>query len=255
MIRAPASRYARWIWRTIEPWGRARFHISGGSPNWSPAAKSIVPIAPSARMGAPLPTRASQRARWTAGGTGPGAGGPPRSWSVTIVLPPSAGLRSVVRATESVAGLDPRRANRHDLGTMLLGLDHLIIAVPDPDAAAAQLERTVGLACSGGGRHPLWGTYNRLAWLGDTYIELIGLVDRTLAPNGRVSQAVAAALDAGHMGLVSYALATDDADEELARLRADGSDLGDVEARSRTRPDGEVVRWRAAFPPLLGPAA
>jgi len=65
---------------------------------------------------------------------------------------------------------------------------------------------------------------------------------------------LAAALDAGHMGLVSYALTTDDADEELARLRADGSDLGDVEARSRTRPDGEVVRWRAAFPPLLGPA-
>jgi len=97
---------------------------------------------------------------------------------------------------------------------MLLGLDHLIIAVPGPDAAAAELERTLGLACTGGGRHPLWGTYNRLAWLGDTYIELIGLFDRSLAPNGAVSQAVAAALDAGHMGLVSYALTTDDADEE-----------------------------------------
>lgn len=137
---------------------------------------------------------------------------------------------------------------------MLLGLDHLIIAVPDPDTAAAELERTLGLACTGGGRHPLWGTYNRLGWFGDTYIELIGLFDRSLAPNGTVSQAVAAALDAGHMGLVSYALTTDDADEELARLRAEGSDLGDIEARSRTRPDGEVVRWRAAFPPLLGPA-
>ena len=137
---------------------------------------------------------------------------------------------------------------------MLLGLDHLIIAVPDPDTAAAELERTLGIACTGGGRHPLWGTYNRLAWFGDTYIELIGLFDRSLAPNGTVSQAVAAALDAGHMGLVSYALTTDDADQELARLRAEGSDLGDIEARSRTRPDGEVVRWRAAFPPLLGPA-
>ena len=137
---------------------------------------------------------------------------------------------------------------------MLLGLDHLIIAVPDPDTAAAELERTLGIACTGGGRHPLWGTYNRLAWFGDTYLELIGLFDRSLAPNGTVSQAVAAALDAGHMGLVSYALTTDDADQELARLRAEGSDLGDIEARSRTRPDGEVVRWRAAFPPLLGPA-
>ncbi len=137
---------------------------------------------------------------------------------------------------------------------MLLGLDHLVVAVPDPDAAAAELERAVGLACTGGGRHPLWGTYNRLAWLGDTYIELIGLFDRSLASNGPVSRAVAAALDAGHQGLVTYALATDGAGAELARLRAEGSDLGEIDARSRTRPDGEIVRWRAAFPPSLGPA-
>ncbi|MGO9181024.1 MAG: hypothetical protein ACLQHS_17450, partial [Candidatus Limnocylindrales bacterium] len=29
---------------------------------------------------------------------------------------------------------------------MLLGIDHLVIAVPDPDAAAAQLERELDLA-------------------------------------------------------------------------------------------------------------
>jgi len=137
---------------------------------------------------------------------------------------------------------------------MLLGLDHLVIAVPDPEAAAAELEREAGIACAGGGRHPLWGTFNRLAWFGDTYLELIGLFDLSLAPNGAVSRAVAAALDAGHVGLVSYAVATDGVDADVARLRALGSDLGDVEARSRTRPDGEVVSWRAAFPTSLGPA-
>lgn len=137
---------------------------------------------------------------------------------------------------------------------MLLGLDHLVVAVQDPEAAAAELERMVGLACTGGGLHPLWGTYNRLAWFGDTYVELIGLFDRSLAPNGAVSRAVIAALDAGHTGLVSYAVATDDANADLVRLRAEGSGLGDIEARSRTRPDGEVIRWRAAFPPSLGPA-
>lgn len=136
---------------------------------------------------------------------------------------------------------------------MLLRLDHLVIAVDDPDAAAAELERRVGLACSGGGRHPTWGTHNRLAWFGDTYAELIGVFDRSLAPSGAVSRAVLAALDAGHPGLVTYALATDVAAADLARLRAAGSDLSDLESRSRTRPDGEVVRWRAAFPPRLGP--
>ncbi|MCI0583457.1 MAG: VOC family protein [Chloroflexi bacterium] len=135
---------------------------------------------------------------------------------------------------------------------MLLGLDHLVIAVPDPDAAAEELERTVGLACTGGGRHPSWGTFNRLAWLGDTYVELIGLFDRSLAPSGAVSRAVMEALDAGHAGLVTYAVASDDLGADLARLRDQGSQLSDVELRSRTRPDGEIIRWRAAFPPELG---
>jgi hypothetical protein len=137
---------------------------------------------------------------------------------------------------------------------MLLGLDHLVVAVTDPDAAAVELEASVGLACTGGGQHPAWGTFNRLAWLGDTYVELIGLFDRSLAPNGAVSRAVLEALDGGHVGLVAYAVASDDLDADVARLRADGSPLSDVELRSRTRPDGEVVRWRATFPPELGPS-
>jgi hypothetical protein len=137
---------------------------------------------------------------------------------------------------------------------VLLGLDHLVVAVPDPDAAAAELERTAGIECTGGGRHPMWGTFNRLAWFGDTYVELIGTFDRSLAPNGAVSRVVAEALDAGHVGLVSYAVATDGVDADLARLREAGSELSDIEARSRTRQDGEVIRWRAAFPPSLGPA-
>jgi hypothetical protein len=137
---------------------------------------------------------------------------------------------------------------------MLLRLDHLVIAVYDPDEAAAELERRVGLACTGGGRHPAWGTYNRLAWFADTYAELIGVFDRSLTDHGPVSRAVAEALDSGREGLVCYAIATDGAVGDLARLRAAGSRLGDVEARSRTRPDGEVVRWRASFPPVLGPA-
>src|SRR3954469_14610212 len=43
--------------------GWARFQVSGGSPNWSPLAKSIVPMAPSAMTGPPSSSRASKRAR------------------------------------------------------------------------------------------------------------------------------------------------------------------------------------------------
>ena len=39
---------------------------------------------------------------------------------------------------------------------------------------AAELEASVGLGATGGGRHPGQGTVNRLVWLGDSYLELIG---------------------------------------------------------------------------------
>src|SRR2546425_8217492 len=64
---------------------------------------------------------------------------------------------------------------------MLLGIDHLAIAVADPDDAATRLERDLGLAATGGGRHDALGTLNRLVWLGDTYLELIGVFERALA--------------------------------------------------------------------------
>ena len=139
---------------------------------------------------------------------------------------------------------------------MLLGIDHLVIAVRDPDAAAAALERDAGLAFTGGGRHEAMGTFNRLAFLGDTYLELIGVFDRGLVASpttfavGRASMAV---LDDDREGLATWALATDDVAGDAMRLRAGGSSIGEPVAGSRTRPDGGVVHWITAFP-ALGPA-
>ncbi len=136
---------------------------------------------------------------------------------------------------------------------MLLGIDHLVIAVDDPDAAAAELAAVLGLAATGGGRHET-GTHNRLVFLGDAYLELIGAWDRVRALAHPIGAAVVRALDAGTPGLVTYALATDGARREARALRAAGSAISDALAGSRTRPDGAVVAWQCAFPPLLGPA-
>ena len=139
---------------------------------------------------------------------------------------------------------------------MLLGIDHLVIAVRDPDAAAATLERDLGLAFTGGGRHEAWGTFNRLAFLGDTYLELIGVFDRALAgaeTGSAVARATLAALDAGAEGLATFALATDDIEGDVARLHAAGSTIGAPIDGSRARPDGEVVRWRTAAAADAGP--
>ena len=134
---------------------------------------------------------------------------------------------------------------------MFAGIDHLVIAVADPDAAAADLENALGLAATGGGRHEQAGTFNRLIFLGDTYLELIGVWDRTLASAHSIGAAALAALDAGTPGLVTWAIATDDARRAVAVLRGVGSSIGDAVAGERIRPDGGVVRWHVATAPPL----
>ena len=135
---------------------------------------------------------------------------------------------------------------------MLLGIDHLVIACADPDAAAADLERDVGLLPGGGGRHEALGTFNRLVWLGDTYLELIGVFDRTLAERSWIGGPTVRALDAGG-GLATWAVATDDIVGDVARLNAGGAGLAEPIAGERGRPDGAMVRWRLSVPRELGP--
>ena len=131
---------------------------------------------------------------------------------------------------------------------MLTGIDHVLIACVDPDSAALELEAAVGLRASSGGRHEAHGTFNRLIWLGNSYIELMGVFDDGLAASswwGRhalhvLSNARTAGESGGYMGLV---LASDDLAADADRVRGLGSGLGEPEAGRRRRPDGRDVRW------------
>jgi hypothetical protein len=136
---------------------------------------------------------------------------------------------------------------------MIRGIDHLVIACSDPDAAAAELERVVGLAAAGGGRHEDAGTFNRLVWLADGYLELVGIEDRELALARPFGRAVAQAVDERGGGLVTYALLDDDLELTVAALHAAGSSLGPVVRGSRRREDRELVEWWAAQPEEIGP--
>ena len=71
-------------------------------------------------------------------------------------------------------------------------------------------------APGGGGRHETLGTFNRLVWLGDTYLELIGVFDRAIAERSWVGAPTVRALDAGG-GLATWAVATDDIDGRCRR--------------------------------------
>lgn len=140
---------------------------------------------------------------------------------------------------------------------MIRGIDHLVIACADPDAAAVELESALGLTCTGGGRHAGRGTWNRIAWLADgSYLELIGVDDREAALMQPVGAAAARVLDEYGGGLATYALRVDDLETTAAGLRAAGSSLLPVQHGSRTREDGEVVEWWTAMPDKpLAPAA
>ena len=130
---------------------------------------------------------------------------------------------------------------------MIRGIDHLVIACADPDGAATELESNLGLSAGGGGRHEGFGTFNRIVWLADgSYLELIGVEDRERALGTPVGEAVVATLDAQGGGLAAWALCTDEVELTTGAL-PDGT-FGPVVHGGRTRPDGELVEWWAAFP-------
>lgn len=143
---------------------------------------------------------------------------------------------------------------------MLSGIDHVLIACADPDAAADEIEAAVGLRASAGGRHEVPGTFNRLIWLGDSYIELLGIWDSERAARwwwGQVALAVlgGAAAKGEQAGYMGFVLASDDLAADVAALRARGSVLGEPEAGERRRPDGRSVRWWSAREPAPDPDA
>jgi hypothetical protein len=138
---------------------------------------------------------------------------------------------------------------------VLVGIDHLVIAVLDLDDAVARLRARLGIVAGGGGIHPSLGTANRLAWFGDSYLELITVTDRERATESWLGGPTVRILDERGGGFVAYALASDDLPADLARYRAEGSALVGPIPGERRRPDGAVVRWTLAVPSLVGPTA
>ena len=129
---------------------------------------------------------------------------------------------------------------------MLVGIDHVIIACADPEAAAGQLETTIGLRATGGGRHDAHGTHNRLIWLGDSYIELMGVFDADLAAHSWWGAHMAQSLSLSSAAYAGLALASNDLAADIDRLRGQGAPLSEPIPGERRRADGETVRWRIA---------
>ena len=120
----------------------------------------------------------------------------------------------------------------------MLALSQVILGVRDLDEAARRIAAR-GLVVLDGGVHPGLGTANRIVPLGDAYFELLGMVDRELAARNPYGAALLRQI-AGGDRLVRWSLRTDDLDRVAAARGLT------PEARSRRRPDGTLLTWRAA---------
>lgn len=122
---------------------------------------------------------------------------------------------------------------------MSLELDHVLLAVTDLAAAARAIDERHGLTSVEGGRHAGWGTANRIVPLGETFLELIAVVDPAEAAGSAFGSWVAAGATSEGMPL-GWAVRTDDLDEVVDRLGLV------VEAKSRKDASGRTLRWRVA---------
>jgi hypothetical protein len=121
----------------------------------------------------------------------------------------------------------------------VLRLDHVVYAVHDLDQAALRFREELGLDSTEGGRHERWGTANRIVPLGDQYLELVAAVDDEVAAETAFGRGVLEHA-AGGGGWFTIAAVTDELEAVASRLELA------VTTGSRTRPDGEILRWRSA---------
>ena len=116
-------------------------------------------------------------------------------------------------------------------------LDHVLIPLVDLSRAVTEFEGRYGLVSVEGGRHEDWGTANRIIPLGDSYLELVAVVDPAEASQSAFGRWVANAQAGRPLG---WAVRTDDLGAAAGRL---GLSVG---SGARFTGTGDLLRWRIA---------
>lgn len=130
---------------------------------------------------------------------------------------------------------------------MILGIDHILIAVEDLEKAM-EVYRRLGFQVLVGGEHPTVGTHNALVPLADgSYLELVGVRKPELAQQFPFGQQVLEAI-ARPNRLVGFALESADVNGDVQAIRDRGLTMAKAPPGGRVRPDGQQVSWRTAHP-------
>ena len=146
------------------------------------------------------------------------------------------GAEAEEKAERPVTGVRVRRTAGY---ARRVEVDHVLVATRDLTEAAEELETRHGLRSVEGGRHPGFGTANRIIPLGGAYIELVAVADPTEARESVFGRWVGSAA-ADLLRPLGWAVRTDGLDE-VARRRGLV-----VAAGERVTPTGERLAWRAA---------
>lgn len=142
-------------------------------------------------------------------------------------------------------------------------IDHVVILV-DNLADAVDGYTQLGFTVIPGGQHPAWGSRNALIGLADgTYLELIAFDARSPEASRMPKEILAAevadedrspvkyrvqAWRGPSQGIVDFALLPADAQRDITRAAGHGLVIEGPFPGSRTRPDGQKVRWQLGIP-------
>ena len=139
-------------------------------------------------------------------------------WAATVLAP---------------AGLAPAEAPVH-------AIDHIGLGVADLDRGIGYVEGKTGVPAVRGGVHPGRGTRNALLGLGGgSYLEIIAP-----APGETLVGDQAELLKLPDPKPVFFAVRSTDLEATAKLLRDKGFAVSAIDAGSRRRPDGSVLKWR-----------
>lgn len=139
---------------------------------------------------------------------------------------------------------------------MLPGVDHLVVLTPDLATGVAWCERTLGIAPTAGGEHPLMGTHNRIFNISSpthprTYLEIIAInPGATPAIPSSASRwfymdnaALQQQVSQHSAQLIHWVANVPDVAERCAALSALDIERGPILTASRPTPDG-LLQWQ-----------
>lgn len=131
---------------------------------------------------------------------------------------------------------------------MITRFDHVVIAARNLEEAIRHYQK-LGFDVSPGGRHTGLGTHNAIIRFGLDYLELISIYDETEVVSSRLGGKVLLDfLRKREGGLLGYALATSDIEQDAEHFRKIGLEAVGPFAMQRMRPNGHLLSWRLLVP-------